>query len=61
MFNFNVTWGVLQHNLCCQKKDFTEGHNEPFWNEEAAVEALAKGCFWDKLLTVKGLFEIDKF
>ena len=44
-----------------KKGGFTEGHKDTFWNEEAAVEALVKGCFWDKLLIVKRLFEISKF
>ena len=44
-----------------KKGGFTEGHKETFWSEEAAVDALEKGCFWDKLLKVKGLFEIGKF
>ena len=28
-----------------EKGGFTEGHNETFWSEEAAVEELAKGRF----------------
>ena len=32
----------------------------PFLDEEAAVDDLAKGSFWDKLLISKDLFEIDK-
>ena len=43
-----------------QKGGFTEGHKDTFWNEEAAVAELAKGYFWDKLLMMKGLFEISK-
>ena len=43
------------------KGGFTEGHNEPFWHKEAAVDTLAKGYFLDKLLVVKGLFEIGEF
>ena len=39
---------------------FTEGHKDTFWNEEAAVDALAKAAFWDKVLKIKGLFEIGK-
>ena len=31
-----------------------------FFGEEAAVAALVKGCFWDKALVDKGLFEIDE-
>ena len=42
------------------KGGFTEGHKEAFWSKEAAVDKLTKGYFQDKLLTVKGLFEIDK-
>ena len=44
-----------------KKGALTEGHKEVFGNEEAAVDKLAKGCFLDKYLTVKGLFEIDEF
>ena len=44
-----------------EKGGFTEGHKEPFWNEEAAVAELAKEYFWDKLLRIKTLFEISKF
>ena len=44
-----------------KKGGFTEGHKETFWNEEAAVDELAKGHFWDKLLRIKGLFEIGEF
>ena len=43
-----------------KKGGFTEGHNETFWSKEAAVAELAKGHFWDKLLRIKGLFEISK-
>ena len=44
-----------------KKGGFTEGHKETFWNEEAAVDELAKVTFWDKLLIDKGLFKIGKF
>ena len=37
-----------------------EGHKALFWSKEAIVDKLAKGYFWDKLLLVKALFEIDE-
>ena len=37
-----------------------EGREEPFLDEEAAVDDLAKGCFCDKVLTDNSLFEIDE-
>ena len=43
-----------------KKRGFTEGHKDTFWNEEAAVDELAKATFWDKLLRIKMLFEISK-
>ena len=36
------------------------GRKPPFLDEEAAVDDLATGCFWDKILIDKRLFEIDK-
>ena len=54
---------MLESNIAyvAEKGGFTEGHKVPFWNEEAAVAELAKGCFCDKPLMIKGLFEIGKF
>ena len=43
-----------------KKGGLTEGHNETFWNEEAAVDDLATDCFCDKMLIDKTLFEIDE-
>ena len=37
-----------------------EGREPLFLDEEATVDDLAKGCFWDKVLIDKRLFEIDK-
>ena len=37
-----------------------EGREEAIFDEEAAVDELVKGYFWDKMLVDKGLFEIDK-
>ena len=37
-----------------------EGRKATFWSKEAAVDKLVKGYFWDKLLTVKALFEIGE-
>ena len=37
-----------------------EGREPLFLDEKAAVADLAKGCFWDKVLIDKRLFEIDK-
>ena len=38
---------MLESNIAyiVKKGGFTEGHKVPFWNEEAAVEELAKVCF----------------
>ena len=35
-----------------------DGRERVFLDEEAAVDDLAKGCFWDKVLIDKRLFEI---
>ena len=37
-----------------------EGREPLFFDEEAAVDDLAKGCFCDKVLTDSSLFEIDE-
>jgi hypothetical protein len=37
-----------------------EGRKHAFFDEEAAVDALAKGCFCDKVLMDKVLFEIGE-
>ena len=37
-----------------------EGRKQSFLDEEAAVDDLTKGCFWDNVLIDKRLFEIDK-
>ena len=37
-----------------------EGRKPPFFDEDAAVDDLAKGYFWDKLLIGKKLFEISE-
>ena len=37
-----------------------ELHKPSFFDKEAAVDALTKGCFWDKSLIKKRLFEIYK-
>ena len=37
-----------------------EGREPSFLDEEAAVDDLTKGYFWDNLLIDKRLFEIDK-
>ena len=37
-----------------------EGREPLFFDEEAAVDDLAKGTFWDKILINKKLFKIDK-
>ena len=37
-----------------------ELRKEVFLNEEAAVDDLATGCFCDKMLIDKTLFEIDE-
>ena len=37
-----------------------EGRKHAFFDEEAAVDALVKGCFCDKVLIDKGLFEISE-
>ena len=54
---------MLESNIgyVVKKGGFTEGHKGTFWNEEAAVDELAKATFWDKILRIKGLFEIGKF
>ena len=61
MFNFNVAYIDLQHRLYCQKRGLYRGSQSAFWNEEAAVAELVKGCFCDTPLMIKGLFEIGKF
>ena len=42
------------------KDSLMEGRKEPFWSKEAAVAELISGYFWDKLLMIKGLFEINE-
>ena len=37
-----------------------ERHEQSFFDEEAAVDELVKGTFWDKILIMKELFEIYK-
>ena len=39
---------------------FTETRESLFFTEEAAVDDLAKGCFCDKMLIDKELFEIGE-
>ena len=47
----NLDWSSIQPRLnrnvgwIAPKGGFTEGHKDSFWNEEAAVDALVKGCF----------------
>ena len=43
-----------------KKGCFTEGREQSFFDEEAAVDELAKGRFWDKALIDKRLFEINE-
>ena len=35
-----------------------DGRKRVFLGEEAAVDDLAKGCFWDKFKTINDLFKI---
>jgi hypothetical protein len=37
-----------------------EGRDRSFFDEEAAVAELVKGCFWDKFKCSNALFEIHK-
>ena len=37
-----------------------EGRERVLFDEEAAVDELAKVSFWDKMLISNGLFKIDK-
>ena len=37
-----------------------EGRKSVFFDEEAAVDDLAKGIFWDNILIDNRLFKIDK-
>ena len=43
------------------KGGFTETHKRAFFTKEAAVDALAKGTFYDKYLKIKALFEISEY
>ena len=36
-----------------------ELHKQVIFDEDAAVDDLSKGTFWDKMLISKGLFEIS--
>ena len=42
------------------KGGFTETRESLFFTEEAAVDDLATAHFYDKMLIIKGLFEIGK-
>ena len=50
----------LKVSYFAQKGCLTEGHEQAFFDQEAAVDELVKGDFRDKTLTDNELFEIYK-
>ena len=51
---------MIKVSYFAKKGCFTAGRDGAFFDEEAAVAELAKGCFWDKFRCIKGLFEIGE-
>ena len=50
---------IINRTWIAQKGCFTAGHKPLFFDQEATVEQLAKGHFWDKSKHINALFEID--